>query len=215
MRQVDNVQKRFIDVTYEAGETQSNESTPLALPFEAFILYVGQQSDYKNIKRLAQAHQEILKTRPNLGLVLAGKLNASALKNKSFFEAQEFKNIHFTDFVSDEQLNWLYQNARVYVFPSLMEGFGLPGLEAMAHNLPLVSSNATCLPEVYGSAAIYFDPLNVADMATKIESVLADTNIQKMLIVEGQKQLAKYSWQKMAQETHQIYIDTLDPKLKI
>jgi glycosyltransferase involved in cell wall biosynthesis len=111
--------------------------------------------------------------------------------------------------VTDEELNWLYDNAATYVFPSLMEGFGLPGLEAMGHNLPVVSSNATCLPEVYGDAAIYFDPLNVEDMAEKISLVLDSKDMQMQLAAEGQKQLKKYSWKKMAKETHAVYMKVL------
>src|SRR5690606_9460588 len=128
-----------------------------------FIMYVGQQSDYKNIGRLAAAHQQLLSKHPDLGLILVGSLNESAKQNKETFEKKGYRNILFTGFLPDEQLNWLYEKAEAYVFPSLMEGLGLPGLEAMAHGTPLVSSNASCLPEVYGSAAKYFNPLDITD----------------------------------------------------
>jgi glycosyltransferase involved in cell wall biosynthesis len=203
------VPEEKISVIYEAGETTSGESTPYSVPYKQFLLYVGNHSDYKNIKRLTDAHQQLLKTYPKLGLVLAGKLNAAALKTQSYVTDKKYKNIHFTDFVTDEELNWLYDNAATYVFPSLMEGFGLPGLEAMGHNLPVVSSNATCLPEVYGDAAIYFDPLNVEDMAEKISLVLDSKDMQMQLAAEGQKQLKKYSWKKMAKETHAVYMKVL------
>lgn len=201
-----------ITVIYEAGETQTGESTPYVVPFKQFLLYVGSQSDYKNIKRLTDAHQQLLQTYPDLGLVLAGKLNAAALKTQQYVTQHQYKNIHFTDFVSDRQLNWLYDNASAYVFPSLMEGFGLPALEAMGHNLPVVSSNATCLPEVYGDAAVYFDPLNVDDMAEKISSVIDSPDMQKQLAIKGQKQLKKYSWKKMAEQTHAVYMDVINQK---
>lgn len=194
-----------ISVIYEAGETTSGKSSPYKLPFTQYLLYVGQQSDYKNIPQLAKAHQQLLAQHPHLGLVLAGKLNASAQKNKTLFELKEYKNIIFTDFVTDEQLNWLYEHATAYAFPSLMEGFGLPGLEAMAHGLPVTSSSATCLPEIYGSAAHYFNPANSNDIAKVIATVINSVEIQNELRSAGYEQIKKYSWEKMAQETLAVY----------
>lgn len=198
-----------ISVIYEAGETTSGSRTTYPLPFKEYILYVGQQSDYKNIARLAAAHQKLLQTHPDLGLVLAGKLNASALKNQASFNKRQYKNILFTDFVDDNQLNWLYQNTKAYVFPSLMEGFGLPGLEAMAHGAPVVSSSATCLPEIYGDAAAYFNPTDVKDIAATINTVLTNAKQREALVEAGYKQIRKYSWDKMAQETFVVYTSIL------
>lgn len=198
-----------ISVIYEAGETTTGKSTPYSLPFSDYILYVGNQSDYKNIKRLCDAHQKLLQQHPDLGLVLAGKINPAAKKTQDYVNNKGYKNILFTDFVTDEELNWLYDNTQAYIFPSLMEGFGLPGLEAMAHNVPVVSSNATCLPEVYGDAAHYFDPLDVADMAQKIDEVLTSQSLRQKLITNGKKQQKKYSWKQMAEETHDVYMSVL------
>lgn len=182
------------------------------LPFKKYILYVGQQSDYKNIRRLGDAHQKLLKKYPDLGLVLVGKKNPAILSNKKFFTTQGYKNIVFTDFVDDARLGWLYTNAQAYVFPSLMEGFGLPGLEAMSYGTPVVSSNATCLPEVYGSAAHYFNPLDVSDMAEAIDQVLSNDKLRTRLSKAGYKQVKKYSWQKMARETYVVYKKVLETK---
>jgi glycosyltransferase involved in cell wall biosynthesis len=172
-------------------------------------MYVGQQSDYKNIKRLGEAHQKLLRKYPDLGLILVGKINASAQINKQYFESKGFKNIHFTDFLPNPQRDWLYQNTAAYVFPSLLEGFGLPGLEAMGYGAPVVSSNATCLPEVYDDAAHYFNPLDTDDMARAIDEVLSDESLRNKLIAEGYKQIAKYSWGRMAKQTHSVYIDAI------
>ncbi len=90
-----------------------------------------------------------------------------------------------------------------------MEGFGLPGLEAMAAGAPVLSSNATCLPEVYGEAAEYFDPLSVDDMANAIERVINDQDLRKRLVKRGHEQVKKYSWRRMAEQTHQAYMDAL------
>lgn len=203
-----------VTVTYESADVVTDPSTPCAVPFEKFIFYVGQQSDYKNIKRLGDAHQQLLETHPDLGLVLVGKKNASALKNEAYFNEQNYKNIHFTGFVDDTQLKWLYQHCQAYVFPSLMEGFGLPGLEAMAYGAPLVSSNATCLPEVYGDAAAYFDPSSRDDMAHTIASVIDDQARRKELIQKGAAKIREYSWRRMAEQTHAVYTQALDARVK-
>ena len=199
------ISEEKVTVIYEAGETGNGAVRNYQLPFKNYLLYVGQQSDYKNIKRLGDAHQLLLESFPDLGLVLVGKKNASALKNEEYFTKKAYKNILFTDFVEDDQLNWLYAHTDAYIFPSLMEGFGLPGLEAMAHGAPVISSNATCLPEVYGEAAKYFDPTNIHEMTRVITNVLSDEKLRMQLSTAGYQQIKKYSWKKMAQETYEIY----------
>ncbi|MES2630718.1 MAG: glycosyltransferase family 1 protein [Patescibacteria group bacterium] len=195
---------------YEASDVSQIAPKKYNLPFKQYILYVGSQSDYKNIKRLGDAHQILLAKYPDLGLVLAGKKNASALKNEAYFTERKYQNIFFTDFVEDPELSWLYTHAQAYVFPSLMEGFGLPGLEAMGYGTPVVSSNASCLPEVYGQAAHYFNPTDTSDIAEAIDQVLSDDKIRTRLSKAGYKQIKKYSWKKMAKETHSIYMKVLD-----
>jgi glycosyltransferase involved in cell wall biosynthesis len=112
--------------------------------------------------------------------------------------------------VSEGQLRWLYENCAAYVFPSLSEGFGLPGLEAMVHGAPVVSSNATCLPEVYGEAAHYFDPLDVDDIASKIGETLDNEALRSNLIKKGKEQAAKYSWRRTAEQTLEVYEKALN-----
>ena len=198
-----------VTVIYESSDVARGASVPYTLPYKKYILYVGQQSDYKNIKRLGDSHQKLLKSYPDLGLVLVGKKNASALKNEAYFTKQKYKNIIFTDFVEDAQLNWLYAHATAYVFPSLMEGFGLPGLEAMGHGTPVISSDATCLPEIYGKAAHYFDPTSIDDIARAITEVLGNEKLRQTLSINGYEQIKKYSWKKMAEQTLAIYENVL------
>lgn len=179
------------------------------LPLDNYLLYVGQQSEHKNIRRLVRAHQLLLEKYPDLWLVLVGKVNDIAKLNQKWVEENNYKNVHFTGFVADEELAWLYENATCYTFASLMEGFGLPGLEAMQYGTPVASSNTTCLPEIYGEAAEYFDPTSVDDMAQTIERVIEDESLRKELVENGYRQLKKYSWEKMARETHAIYMSVL------
>ena len=113
--------------------------------------------------------------------------------------------IIFTDFLSDDDLNTLYQNASVYVFPSLYEGFGLPPLEAMACGLPVASSKAACLPEILGQAAIYFNPEDVKEMASQIKKVLTDEKTRQKLVSLGQQKIKEYNWTKTALQTLELY----------
>ncbi len=101
----------------------------------------------------------------------------------------------FTGYLDDEKLACLYGRAKLYVFPSLIEGFGLPPLEAQSYGLPVVSSNFTCLPEVLGDSAIYFDPENVEEINKTIINTLDDQSLMNNLIERGKENLKRYSWE--------------------
>jgi glycosyltransferase involved in cell wall biosynthesis len=188
-----------VHLTYEAAEHTPTTPEPYNLPFKRFIMYVGQQPDYKNIRRLGDAHQKLLQKHPDLGLVLVGKKAKDAQNNEAYFFKKGYANIHFTGFIPDSQRDWLMQHAEAYVFPSLMEGFGLPGLEAMAAGAPVVSSNATCLPEVYGDAAHY----------RAIDEVISNDELRAQLITRGSAKVKEYSWKRMAEQTHTAYMEAL------
>ena len=170
-----------------------------------FLLFVGRPMPHKNLERLMQALQLLKKANPHLFLVLAGKNDAAYELLKQFAAEKGIADVIFTDWVTEGQLRWLYEHALAYVFPSLSEGFGLPGLEAMHYDLPVISSNATCLPEVYGEAALYFDPLDVEAMARTIATVISDEKLRARLAAAGRAQIAKYSWRRMAEQTLAVY----------
>src|SRR3989344_5586474 len=195
-----------INVTHEAADTIHDDQQPVAdLEKQKFIMYVGRPQPHKNLKRLVQAFSEVQLTHPKLKLALVGKTDSNYLLLKKYVHQQGISGIVFTDFVTEGQLRWLYENAQAYVFPSLSEGFGLPGLEALAHGLPLVSSRATCLPEIYKDGAIYFDPKSTSDMAEKIKMVLEDKELASKLRQRGPKVANQYSWERMAEQTLKIY----------
>jgi glycosyltransferase, family 1 len=199
-----------ISVVYEAGETHKGKLRKYNVPYKQFIMYVGQQPDYKNLRRLAAAHQELLDQYPNLGLVFVGRMNEDTKRNQAHYKKLGYKNIHFTGFIEDDQRDWLFKKAEAYVFPSLMEGFGLPPLEAMAYGTPVISSRASCLPEILGNAAEYFDPTDVTDMKQTIDRVLRSPELRQDMVKRGYAQVARYSWRRMAEETHAIYLKVLD-----
>ncbi|MNX37113.1 Glycogen synthase [compost metagenome] len=211
--QFSGIKESRVTVTYEAADALPAPSEPYPLLIDTqFILYVGRQPDYKNIKNLISAHQLLLKNNPDLQLVLAGKIDKAAQTNIDWVRDNHFKNIIFTGFISDQTLAWLYQNCQTYVFPSFMEGFGLPGLEAMVEGAPVASSNASCLPEVYGDAAQYFDPSNPQDMARAIDLFLQSQTLRADFITRGKNHATSYSWRRMAEQTHTLYQKVMTKK---
>lgn len=201
-----HVRPEKISVTYEAADTirEDGEAVPGLKP-QPFIMYVGRPLPHKNLDRLVEAFQLLKHDHPALQLVLAGKRDILYARIVQRLEAAGIRDVIVTGYVSEGQLRWLYEHCQVYAFPSLSEGFGLPGLEAMAHGAPMASSNASCLPEVYGDAAHYFNPFDVSDMARAISDVLDDAALRQQLIVNGKAQAHKYSWRRMAEQTLAVY----------
>lgn len=207
-----NIDKKKIVVTKEAGDRITAKPEQVAtLMNKKFIMYVGRPQPHKNLERLIRSFKKLHEIHPELVLALAGKKDGFYDQHEKLSdELGIHDSVVFTDFVSDGQLRWMYEHCAAYIFPSLSEGFGLPGLEAMMHGAPVVSSNATCLPEVYGDAAHYFDPYSINDMTTKISEVLTDTSLRALLIKKGAAQSSKYSWKTTAQETLQAYKQVLE-----
>jgi len=203
--------ERKTSVTLEASEPPLEaKAEKLPEAQQPFIFYVGSAFPHKNLFRLVDSFGLLHERQPDLQLLIVGKREFYKEELEQYIAKQPFAgSIKTPGFVSDEELKWLYENCQAYVFPSESEGFGLPGLEAMAHGAPVVSSNATCLPEVYGDAAEYFDPLDIEDMANAIQRVVTDKKLREKLIANGHKQIKKFSWKNMAQETQTIYAKIL------
>lgn len=171
-----------------------------------FVIYTGSLYPHKNVLRLVEAVICLNAQGKKLSLVVACARNVFLERFKKEIErVKGLDLVVLAGFVPDGELIALYKEAEAFVTPSLLEGFGLTPLEAMAVGLPVVSSNASCLPEIYGKAAIYFDPLDINDMAKKIKKVIGDKKIRDRLIKEGFKQVKKYSWQRMARQTLEVY----------
>lgn len=177
-----------------------------------YILHVGSMFKRKNIPALIQAFNQIKKTGySELKLVLAGTLSVNNLESDHVLitdtinTCQLNKDVVLTGYLADELLGKLYDNALLYVFPSINEGFGIPVLEAFSHNLPVLVANNTCLPEVGSNAVLQFDPFDINDMAEKIKSVLDDKELRKDMIVKGQKRLKDFSWQQTALQLIEVF----------
>ncbi|MBU2632116.1 glycosyltransferase family 4 protein [Patescibacteria group bacterium] len=164
-----------------------------------YFLFIGTIQPRKNIAKLIEAFASI---KEDVDLVVIGKkgwLFEQILAAPSEFGVE--KRVKFLDFVPNEDLPLFYQNAVCYVLPSLYEGFGLPVLEAMQNNCPVITSNVSSLPEAGGDAAIYVNPEDVNDIKEKMEKVLRDSNLREEMIKKGQEQVKKFSWEKTAKET--------------
>ena len=110
-----------------------------------------------------------------------------------------------TGHVPSEDLTLLYKSALSFVFPSKMEGFGLPGLEAMSFGCPVIASDINVFKEIYGDACLYFNPSSSKELSLKIQLLLRNNEIRTKLIEKGKKQVKKYSWRKMAEKTLKVY----------
>ncbi len=173
-----------------------------------FILFVGTLQPRKNISRLIEAFAKTLTQKeipPDLQLIIVGKkgwLYEDIIKKPKELEVEE--KVKFLDFITDDELTVLYKNAICYVLPSLYEGFGLPVLEAMQHNCPVITSNVSSLPEAGGDAALYVNPEDISDIAEKIKTLIINKQLRQELIQKGKKQITKFSWEKTAKETLKV-----------
>ena len=209
-----------VNVTYEAADDVFVDAGEQGIPegkinqvlsnygvHKPFIIYVGAAFPYKNLNTLLSA---LLLLPEKIRLVYSSSRNAFV--ERLVEKAKELEVAHrliTTGFVPNEELAVLYKQAECLVFPSLSEGFGLPGLEAMASGCPVVCADIAVFKEVYADAAIYFDPKKAKDISDKIESVVKSDKLKNQMRKKGFEQAKKYSWRKMAGETLAVYKEIL------
>lgn len=198
-----------ITVSYE-GVDGLAQGKAHALPpgvSEPYLLYVGNAYPHKNLETLLEAFQQFLDDGGRAMLVFVGKSDYFYERLAAYAsELGIADRIHFAGYVDDAALAALYRHAAVYVIPSLEEGFGLPPLEAMAHGVPVAASRVSCLPEVLGEGALYFDPKDRKDMAAALKRIFSDTVLRERLIRTAKTVvLPRYSWKSMAQEVKSLY----------
>ncbi len=195
--------------------TVEKESIPDWLPSQKgfkYILHVGVMEKRKNLPRLILAYK-LLKDAgyTQYKLVLAGKGNGKIHSddtleiNSAIIDNQLEGDVILTGYLPDNLLPIVYQNASLYVFPSINEGFGIPILEAFEAELPVLVANNTCLPEVGGNAVLTFDPYNIVDIADKMKLVLESDDMRVSLVHKGKERLQSFSWEKSAANMIQIF----------
>jgi len=181
-----------------------------------YILWVGKMYTHKNLPRLLRAYSKLIKDK-NIKhqLVLCG---IKSWGYSSFIKTVEELNLQdkviFKGYIPDNELERMYLNASLFVFPSLSEGFGLPILEAMSCAVPVITSNYGAMAEVAGNAALLVNPYNIDEIAEAMYKVLTNKNLREDLIKRGLERVKKFSWEKTAKETLKIYKETYKSKLR-
>ncbi len=203
-----------ISVTYEAVDTfprpvvdDGEVCSRLGLP-KKFLLYVGNAYPHKNLEQLVALTQVLPQQYDDAHVVIVCKEDYFLARVQALVtQAGLSGRVHFPGYVSDADLGALYRLAHAYIFPSLYEGFGLPPLEAMAQGTPVLSSDAACMREVLGEAALYFNPREVRGMLAALQKLDASPATRAALVAAGTLQAQKYSWSVLARATLQAYHD--------
>ncbi|MFC1861452.1 glycosyltransferase family 4 protein [Chloroflexota bacterium] len=174
-----------------------------------FILYVGSERRRKNLDKLFEAFASLRLDFPRLKLVkVGGPGRHKQFRNdtmKKLTGLGIIEHVIFVDYVSELDLTRYYSSAALLAYPSLYEGFGLPPLEAMACGCPVVTSNTSSLPEVVGKAGIMVNPNDMDSLAEAMGRVLTDDKLRDDMITKGLAQSRKFSWEKTADQTLQVY----------
>lgn len=195
-----------IHVIHEGIATLPEPEPKFTPPSSPFLLAVGNAYPHKNLETLLAAFAELAPTYPALSLVFAGREDVFSRRLEQRAALTGFgERVRFIRNPSDAELAALYAAATIYVFPSRIEGFGLPPLEAMAHGVPVIAAQSSCLPEILGTAAHYFPPNNASLLAEEIRHLLSDETLRNTLILAGYAQAQLYSWKTMAKETRTLY----------
>jgi len=168
-----------------------------------FLLFVGERYGFKNFERFLHAFSLVSRKYSDLKLVCTGRKFSEA--DSALIRQENLMNKVIQLSADEKSLARLYRDAEMFVFPSFSEGFGMPILEAMVYDCPVVLSNASCFPEVAGQAGVYFDPYRTEDIAEKIERVLVDSTLRSNLVALGHERLNAFSWEKNASEHMSVY----------
>lgn len=174
-----------------------------------YILYVGSERPRKNLGSLFEAFAVLKKDFPNLNLLKigpAGRYNRYRKDSQGKLASLGIlRDVTFIEYVSEYDLASYYRSAELLAYPSLYEGFGLPPVEAMACGCPLVTSNVSSIPEVVGDAGILVDPHDVNSLIQAMKRVLTNSRLKDEMVRKGLEQVQKFSWEKTAELTLQVY----------
>jgi glycosyltransferase involved in cell wall biosynthesis len=191
------------------------------LPKE-YLFHTGNLKPNKNIVTIIKSFKILSKKFPSLYLIFSGKLDS---KNRSWYQNEVYKEltsadkntrerIRFLNYVPYTDLKAIYTLSTVFVMPSLEEGFGVPLLEAMSCEVPIVTSNISCMPEVVDDAALLANPYNPNELAKNIEKIITNKKIRTELITRGKKRFKFFNQEKIARLTYKYYSEYLNIKLK-
>src|SRR6202043_1686275 len=204
-----------IDERFLSGHATAADRDLIARRYQVtypFLLYAGRVSPHKNVVRMIEAFSA-LKTElerdhayPDLKLIIIGDdLSGNPDLRRTVIRSGVQNDVRFLGFVPIEVLRIFYDEAKIFVFPSLYEGFGLPPLEAMVHGTPVVTSNVSSLPEVVGNAAVRVNPENLLETLRALHRVLMDQSLRKRMKERGYLQAAHFSWETSVRRILEAY----------
>ena len=185
-----------------------------------FILYAGAIRPHKNVVRIIEAFSalksELQKEQRYLDLkliIIGDDLSSHPRLRRTVVRSAVQNDVRFLGFVPIEVLRIFYDVAKIFVFPSLYEGFGLPPLEAMAHGTPVVTSNTSSLPEVVGNAALLVNPENVFEIRRGLQRALLDSALREQMKQRGYEQAQRFSWTSSVSRILEIYREVADGRV--
>jgi glycosyltransferase involved in cell wall biosynthesis len=211
-----------IDHRFLTGHASDADRQFLAERYQVtfpFVLYAGRISPHKNLVRIIEAFSalkaDLVKQElyPDLKLIIIGdELSKHPDLRRTVVRGGVQNDVRFMGFVPIEVLRIFYDLAKVFVFPSLYEGFGLPPLEAMAHGTPVLTSNTSSIPEVVGNAAVMVNPENVFEIMKALHRVLLDQSVRGKLKARGLEQASKFSWDASVRRMLEVYREVAQQK---
>lgn len=209
-----DLREEKIIVTYEAGSDLEKKDKNKKVSdveilkkygiIKPYLLYVGNAYPHKNLERTIFSFSDINQEQ-KYQLVLVGKIDYFYNRLQKIVEKKNIKDIVFLGQITDNVLDVIYRQSKAYVFASLYEGFGIPPLEAMSWNVPVISSGHPCMKEILGDSAYFFNGQEKREISQAMEKITMDEVLINNLIKKGLNQIGKYSWEKMATETLKIY----------
>ena len=170
-----------------------------------FAFGLGNSLPYKNLPRLVRAFAQVAPAHPDLALVFAGRGEGNPQLVRLAQRLGLSDRVLLVGQLSDDQIRACFAHALFFAFPSLIEGFGLPVLEAMASGCPVLTSNCSSLAEVAGESAVLVDPLDIASIAAGMQRLLADSALRQRLSHQGRQRAAAFTWEDAAQRIIQLY----------
>lgn len=194
-----------ITTTHEAVDPTFLEKitkNPKLIKPSNYIIYTGNLYPHKNIEIILKALTKL----PDLKLKIICARSYFTQRIKNLIRKYQInKQVEFLGYIPDSKFKKIYQQALALVHPSLMEGFSLTGLEAMSLGCPVISSNSSCLPEIYQNSVLYFDPKKSDELINQIKKIQNNPKLRQKLIQQGIKQVKKYSWKNTAKQTLNVY----------
>jgi len=204
-----------IDERFLHGHATQGDRDLIAQRYQVtypYLLYAGRISAHKNVARMIEAFSALKAELEKEGIyqdlrfiIIGDDLSGNPDLRRTVVRSGVQNDVRFLGFVPIDALRIFYDLAKVFVFPSLYEGFGLPPLEAMAHGTPVIASNVSSLPEVVGNAAVLVNPENVFEIMRAIHRVLVDSTLRDRMKERSYKQATKFSWEKSVLRILEVY----------